>query len=197
MKQVLYLLTCLLPLVGWAQEEREPTTLFDKSSSMDFFLGYSFDFMSVDGDMGRSRVWSIGTMVGKHVMIGGYTSKLKSSNTAAFSRPPGAPPTDFSLELQQGGVLLGVFTNTDRMFHLGLSSQLGWGRAVWRSESGGERLRDNIFSAMPRAELRVNLVQGLRLQTFVGYQILEGYTAPDSGSMNSPTAGIGLMLGVF
>lgn len=191
-------LSFLLPLLVSAQDEDgEPNTLFDQSGAVDIFLGYSLDFISVDGDMARSRVWSGGVMISNHFMVGGYTSKLKTNNEATFSGLPGLPAQRFSLELQQGGVLLGVFTNTNNVVHFGLSSQLGWGRVVWRAENSTQRIRDNIFSVMPRAEIRVNLVQGLRFQAFGGYQMLNGYEEPDNGPLDSIAVGAGLILGVF
>lgn len=179
-----------------AQDNEEPNTVFDAASSVDFFLGYSFDFRELGGDLARSRVWSGGVTIGRHFMVGGYTSKLKSENYENFDRGFGLQER-YEARLQQGGVLLGVFSNMHNIIHFGITSQFGWGRLEWKDEAGNEVMEDNIVSIMPRLEMEVNLAKMLRLHLFGGYQFLSGYQEPVSGSLNDFSAGIGLRLGSF
>lgn len=177
----------------WRDNDNPQTLFGDENSNIDFFLGYSLDFRDIGGELARSRTWQAGFEVGRNFTVGAYTSKLKTENFESFT----GFGDELEAELQQGGLLLGIHTNRNNVIHVGLASQIGWGRLHWEDPNGNKLIRDNIIAIMPRVEAELNLLRGLRLHSFAGYQVITGAEEPADNSLDSFSAGLGLRLSIF
>jgi hypothetical protein len=192
----LNLILLLLLISSATMAQRNPQTLVGEG--VEFVSGFgSFDvsFSSLGDEMVNMTGGSGALLINNQFYIGGYGMGMTNDVRINYDDPDfGSVP--YFAQYSHGGLMLGFIINPEGLIHFGISSKVGWGSLYISRHNyfpGDDILpstvNDDLFIAIPRGEVELNVTNWCKLNFGVGYQFTNGvdnvfYKKDDLTGMN-------------
>lgn len=179
-KITLLALFSLVSIIVFSQEKEKQNdefrTIFgDTKFKVSGEMAFNMAFSSFDGDYAVQTGGSMGILLNRQLIIGGYGQGV--SIDRVYELYDGI--NDFAnVGVSHGGFWLGYIIMPDKAIHPTVSVQTGWGRA--KIESDYSDYTDNIFAVNPMVDVELNITRFFKIgigghYTFVnGINTLEG-----------------------
>lgn len=183
--------------------QQEPQTLFKSENTyLGGFGGPIFEVSGIDGDLGLFAGGGGGVIL-NNFYIGGYGMGLTTRPKRTLNID--TQDQEHRLTLEHGGLWLGYDFRAHRLFHLTLSSKIGWGNVIYIRDINGftnpgiNDLRDNVFVITPEIGVEMNLTKFFKIAFTGSYRWVNGtditYTSDDK--LSSLAANLTFKFGWF
>jgi hypothetical protein len=186
---ILFVITGLFTLEAQYQEK----TLLKETKLWGGFGGPMFTISRAGGDWGGGSGGG-GAVIMDHFFLGGFGQR-ESFGSRRFDGE------NYELEVNYGGIWLGLVTPSHKMVHSYFSMKLGSGTTRYDQRgNGGVYASDGVFVVMPEAGVEVNINRWFRLAATGGFRFVGGFGGLDvlkNTAFNSPVLGFTLRFGGF
>lgn len=187
-----------ISLSVWAQE-RPQTLLGDGVQFTSGFGGFMIGFAPVQGNIKALSGGGGALLINNSFYLGGYGMSMAEDLVVTSNS------TDYEVDFDHGGLMMGFVILPSRMTHLGISTRIGWGDIRFYEYNSvgtgfvGRSINDNVFILNPQAELEINMTSWFKINANAGYQIANGvnnfyYSQND---FNGATFGLSFLFGWF
>lgn len=196
---VLILSTQAFAQIG--QEDPSQETLLGGELRSSGYGAVSMKFTPIQGQLGTLVGGYGGWLINKTLLIGGGGYGLITNIPAsAAANLPGR-----SLSLGYGGIVLEYIGMSDRVFHYGVQTMIGWGGASYYTPRTGNQFNNprtfiepnassGIFVVEPTVYAELNVLKWLRLNLGGGYRFVSGVDMPGLSNADLSNYSITLQL---
>ncbi len=171
-KITLFALLCLVSFVVISQEKETDDfkTIFgDTHIKVSGELAFNMAFSSFDGDYALQTGGSMGILLNRQLIIGGYGQGVNIDRV--YENYDGY--NDFNdVGMSHGGFWMGYIVFPDMAIHPVVSVQTGWGRA--KIENEYTTFTDNIFVVNPMLEIELNITRFFKIGIGGHYTFVSG-----------------------
>ena len=199
MKRTVLVVLGLLVAGAVFAQNRPQTLIGDGVEFTSGFGGFMIQFAPVRGDFAAMTGGGGAVLINNAFYFGGYGMSMSDDIRITSG------VEDYEVSFDHGGLMMGFIIRPVKIFHLGLSSKVGWGDISFNQfDTGGfgfvgPTRRDNVFVVNPQAELEVNMTSWFKINASVGYQLTNGvnnfyYSDQD---FNGTTIGLSFLFGWF
>lgn len=153
----------------FGQESDDINTLFSENIKVSGFGGPLMSYGTINNEFSYEMGGGGGVLLNDQFFIGGFGMGL--TNTIDFSE---AEYQGLDLELGYGGLWFGYILNGRAAFHPVISTQIGWGEAMFTEAFQPASVRENIFVLNPALELEMNITRFMRFAVGGNYRKVIG-----------------------
>ncbi|MBN2613742.1 MAG: hypothetical protein JXB00_19450 [Bacteroidales bacterium] len=191
-KKIVLLAVIIITVLHLNAQEDEIQTLFNgQPLKISGFGGPAMNFTTFNDEFAFMMGGGGGLMI-NNLFIGGYGTGI--ANTIQYE------DTDDELSFGHGGFWLGYTLYPNKLVHLSIQTQMGWGK-VDRMNSRHEMLEniDKIFVITPIIEAEMNVTRYFRIGLGGQYRIatLDDNTIIDSKGLSGPGVVLSFKFGWF
>ncbi len=194
MKEItLLLFFSLVSLIVFSQEKKDDEfkTIFgDNRIKVSGEMAFNMAFSSFDGDYAVQTGGSMGILLNRQLIIGGYLQGGSIDREyLQYDIGGNGFVEDFNdVGISHGGIWLGYILFPSKAIHPAISVQAGWGRA--KLESNYNIYSDNIFAVNPILEVELNITRFFKIGIGGHYSFVSGINTFD-GLSNEEFGGPG------
>lgn len=199
MKKILLFTFVVITASALLAQDRPQTLLGDGVQFTSGFGGFMIGFTPVEGSVKAMSGGGGALLINNAFYLGGYGMGMAEDLMVDFEG------SEYNVDYNHGGLMMGFIVMPSRLVHLGLSSKIGWGDISFQqfdtngTSFVGRPIRDNVFILHPQAELEVNMTNWFKINASVGYQLANGvdnfyYSEND---FNGATYGLSFLFGWF
>ncbi|MEM9672671.1 MAG: hypothetical protein AAF992_08745 [Bacteroidota bacterium] len=201
-KSLLVLALVCTSVIGYAQDETEPKTLFNNPvslSELGFYINPIYQIGNLDEATAHIMGVRGGVMLSPNLTVGGaYHWTLNNIS------PQSEVVDNLYMDMRLGGAFVEYTLWSNRVLHLTFPLMVGMGEVEmdWETDIDTDTNpygEENFFFIEPSAQLEVNIMRNVRLHTGVAYRIVGNmdYRRMDQADINGLTGVVGLKFGVF
>jgi hypothetical protein len=194
------ILCVLLTNLVFSQDkyDDEPQVLIGHIKNISGFAGLLLEGSMIDEKFAVSTGGAGTMLLNQMFYFGGYGLGNRSEMTLPDQL---GNQQLMNVHFGHGGLLFGYILKPNKLIHFVASSKFGWGSIRVSDNNGSNEpiLHDNVFCFTPQIEAEINISYCFRLNTSVGYRLVEGVHNDNfkPGDFNSPTVGISFIFGWF
>ncbi len=158
------------------------------------FGGVFLSFVPLGGKMAAYTGGGGAVLMDNAFYLGGYGMGLTDDRKVTVD---GAR---YAVDLSHGGFIMGFNLNPERIFHLSISSRLGWGTLEYNAlENNIANISDKVFVVHPSVEAEFNMTHWFKINGGVGYQQVIGVDDfyYDTGDASGPAISVSFLFGWF
>ena len=196
MKRTILILIGIVCACACFAQSRPQVLIGDRIEAISGFGGPMFQFTVVDKKVAVMTGGGGAVIFNNMMYFGGYGMSLATDLERTRNGE------EYDIDYNHGGFMLGYIFDPNSIFHLGLSTKLGWGdiRIDNKDANSLESTDyDNIFVFGPQLEGEINVTQWFKLNGAIGYNGVIGvsndiYKPID---FNRPQVSLSLLFGWF